>query len=270
MQDTTKLMQQLEKDLLVDTKKDLCYPPVALSLGEKLIKSNKGDQLLPIPICTYTNIVMVSAPPKSKKTFFISLLASIYLSGKNRFGGKIKGHRNGRCLIHFDTEQGSWHTQRVGRRIIEMSEGSLGCYHIYSLRSLFPKTRIEFIEYCLKTKHNIGMVVIDGVADLCNDVNSLEDANYTVQKLMEWTAKYNCTILTVIHSNYGSTKATGHLGSALMKKVETEIELSNNPSNQDRINVTCSRSRNYAFETFSFSVNDIGLPFVNDLYDPLA
>ena len=90
MQQNTKLMQQLERDLLVDTKKDLCYPPVALSLGEKLIKSNQGDQLLPVPICTYTNIVMISAPPKSKKTFFISLLASIYLSGKNRFGGKIQ------------------------------------------------------------------------------------------------------------------------------------------------------------------------------------
>jgi hypothetical protein len=70
MQDTTKLMKQLERELLVDTKKDLCYPPVALSLGEKLIKSNKGDQLLPVPICTYTNIVMISAPPKSQENFF--------------------------------------------------------------------------------------------------------------------------------------------------------------------------------------------------------
>ena len=31
-----------------------------------------------------------------------------------------------------------------------MSDKSLGGYYIYSLRSEFPKTRIEFIEYCLK------------------------------------------------------------------------------------------------------------------------
>jgi hypothetical protein len=55
-----------------------------------------------------------------------------------------------------------------------------------------------------------------------------------------------------------------------MKKVETEIELATNPSNQDKINVKCSRSRNYAFESFSFSVNEIGLPYINDQYDPLA
>ena len=25
-------------------------------------------------------------------------------------------------LIHFDTEQGAWHTQRVAKRIVDMSE----------------------------------------------------------------------------------------------------------------------------------------------------
>tara|TARA_R100001015_G_C4633220_1_gene197874 strand:+ start:1021 stop:1833 length:813 start_codon:yes stop_codon:yes gene_type:complete len=270
MQTNQKKMQQLEKSCFISTSEELSYPPVALSLGEKLIKSSKGDQLLPIPICTYSNITMVQAPPKSKKTFFISLLASVYLSGKNRFGSKIRGHRNGRCLIHFDTEQGAWHTQRVAKRIVDMSDKSLGCYYIYSLRSEFPKTRIEFIEYCLKTKENIGLVIIDGIADLCMDVNSLEEANYTVQKLMEWSAKYCCHIITVIHSNYGSEKATGHLGSALMKKVETEIQLEQNTVNKEWITVKCKRSRNYSFETFSFTVNELGLPYVNDLYDPLA
>ena len=43
-------MLQLEKECIVDTSKILDYPPVALSYGEKLIKSKKGDQLLPIPL----------------------------------------------------------------------------------------------------------------------------------------------------------------------------------------------------------------------------
>jgi hypothetical protein len=270
MLDKQKLMKQLEKDCFIDTSEQLSYPPVAISLGEKLIKSSKGDQLLPIPICTYSNISMIQAPPKSKKTFFISLLASVYLSGKNRFGGKLKGHRNGRCLLHIDAEQGAWHTQRVAKRIVDMSNESPGCYSIYALRAEFPKTRLEFIEYCLKTKKNIGILVVDGVADLCMDVNSLEEANYTVQKLMEFSAKYCCHIITVIHSNYGSDKATGHLGSALMKKVECEIQLELNTVNKEWVTVKCKRSRNYSFETFSFTINESGLPYVNDLYDPLA
>ena len=37
---------------------------------------------------------------------------------------------------------------------------------------------------------------------------------------MEWSQKFNCHIITVIHSNFGSDKPTGHLGSALEKKRE--------------------------------------------------
>ena len=87
---------------------------------------------------------------------------------------------------------------------------------------------------------------------------------------MRWSAQYNVHICTVIHNNYGTTKMTGHLGSFLEKKVETHIELEANTINKEWVTVRCKRSRGYAFETFSFMVNEYGLPvIVNDLYDPL-
>ena len=67
-------MQLIEESCFVDTNEQIEYPPVALSYGEKLLKSKKGDTLLPIPICSYGNISCVSAPPKTKKSFFISLI----------------------------------------------------------------------------------------------------------------------------------------------------------------------------------------------------
>ena len=272
--DLANLMQKLEKECYIDTSEELSYPPVALSLGEKLLKSNKGDKLVPIPIGTYGNFSFVQSPPKTKKTFFISLLASVYLSGKNNFAGDIKGHRDGRCLLHFDTEQGKWHAQRVFKRAVDMADmdGSENiCYYTYGLRTLGFKTRIEFIEHCIQTKRRTGLVVIDGIADLVGDVNNLEESNACVQKLMEWSAKYNCHIICVIHSNFGSDKPTGHLGSFLEKKCETQIQLEANTVNKDWVTVKCKRSRGYAFETFSFEVNGLGLPsVVGDLYDPLT
>ena len=146
-----------------------------------------------------------------------------------------------------------------------------GCYYTYALRSLNPKTRIEFIEYCLKTKKNCGCLIIDGISDMVSDVNNIEETNTVVQKLMSWSADFNIHIITVIHSNWGSDKMTGHLGSSLMKKVETEIQLEQNTT-KDWITVKCKRSRGYSFETFSFEVNAHGLPSVigkEFLYDPL-
>jgi len=266
------LMELIAEECSIDTEDVMEYPPTALSLGEKTIQAKGGDITMPIPIGTYGNFSFVQAPPKSKKTFFVSLLASVYLSGGNNFGGKIKGHREGRCLMHFDTEQGSWHAQRVFRRVQDMANTKdVGCYHTYALRTIGYKERLQFIEHCLEqNKGKNGMVVIDGIADLVSDVNNLEESNLCVQKIMQLSAKYDCHIVTVIHSNFGSDKPTGHLGSFLEKKTENQIQLEINTVNKEWITVSCKRSRGYAFETFSFSINEFGLPFVvGEIYDPL-
>lgn len=275
MTEETKLyMQLLEEECIINTTDIVEYPPVAISMGETKITTLKGEKTLPTPLGTYGNFSFVQAPPKTKKTFFISLLASVYLGGSNKFGGTLRGHRDNKCLIHFDTEQGKFHAQRVFRRVVDMNGGKdIGCYHTFGLRTVGFKHRINFIEYYLKEKiekNMVGLVVIDGIADLVSDVNSLEQSNEIAQKLMEWSQKFNCHIITVIHSNFGTDKPTGHLGSILEKKTETQIQLENNTVNKDWITVKCKRSRGYAFETFSFKVNNIGLPeIIGNLYNPL-
>ena len=263
-------MQSIEEDCTIDVNEKLEYPPVALSFGETLIKGRNKDMLLPIPLGTYGNFSFIQAPPKTKKTFFISLLASVYLSDQNHFGGNLKGHRQGKELIHIDTEQGRWHCQRVFKRIAEMA-GTSDNYLTYGLRTIGYKDRIEFIDYCLEHKaKNAGLLIVDGIADLCADVNNIEESNACVQRLMEWSSKYNIHIMCVIHSNFGSDKPTGHLGSFLEKKAELQIQLEANTVNKEWITVKCKRSRGYAFETFSFKVNEMELPeIVGDLYDPL-
>ena len=77
---------------------------------------------------------------------------------------------------------------------------------------------------------------------------------------MSWTDELQCHIVTIIHSNYGSDKPTGILGSFLEKKAETQIKLEKNGVNKGWISVECKRSRNRGFETFSFTINDNILP----------
>jgi len=267
-------MQLLEDDCVIDASQDLEYPPLALSFGEQTIQTKNGSKTYSVPIGTYGNFSFVQAPPKSKKTFFISLLSAVYLKGKlPGFGGDLQGHRNEKCLVHFDTEQGKFHAQKVFKRVLDMTGLSKECYHTFGLRALSYKDRIDFIEYYLYDKmegKNIGMVVIDGMADLVSDVNNIEESNRATQKIMEWSAKLNCHIITVIHSNFGSDKPTGHLGSFLEKKAETQIQLELNTVNRDLVTVSCKRSRGFSFDNFSFKVNQLGFPVVEGAaYDPL-
>jgi hypothetical protein len=268
------LMDFIEHDCKVDINEKIDYPPVALSYGEKLLKSKSGDKLVPIALGTYGNLSVVTAPPKTMKTFFISLLASVYLSGSNIYGGNLKGHKGNGHLLHIDTEQGLWHCQKVFKRPLTMDSSiNTNNYHTFGLRSIDHKMRIDFIDYYLENKiDKPSLIIIDGIADLCSDANAIVESNALVQKLMEWSAKYKCHIINVIHQNYGSQKlGTGHLGSFLEKKAETVIALEANTVNKDWVTVKCGRSRGYSFDTFSFEVNDVGLPqVVNNIYDPLA
>ena len=79
---------------------------------------------------------------------------------------------------------------------------------------------------------------------------------------MEITTKFNCHVITIIHSNYGSDKPTGHLGSLLEKKAETQYNLKRNEST-GCIDVICRRTRNVPFEPFAFNLTDTNLPIIS-------
>lgn len=275
-EDTHKItMEFLYDECIIDPLVKQTPPIPAISCGTKTYESKDGIVEYPIPIGTYGNFSFVQAPPKSKKSFFVSLLSAAYLATEiNGFTKDLKGHRNGKHIIHFDTEQSNFDAYRCFRRPIEMASiNNLESYHTFALRQLSYKDRVDFIEWYLYDKlekENIGLIIIDGIADLCSDVNNIEESNYVIQKLMTWTKELNCHIVTVIHSNFGTDKPTGHLGSFLEKKAETQIQLELNTVNKELVKVSCKRSRNASFEDFNFKVNNFGLPQVEgDLYDIL-
>ena len=250
----------------VDPEESLEYPPVALSYGQYKIR----DKFYPIPIGTYGNFSFIQAAPKSKKTFLVSMLCAVYLSGTNKLTGNLKGHRNGLKLVHFDTEQGRFHAQKVFRRVLDISGQNRTFYDTYALRVLSVQERIEFIElYLQKYSNELGVMVIDGIADLVLDVNDIKESSEIVQRILRWSEKYNIHIICVIHTNFNSTKATGHLGSHLEKKTETQIQLNVNEDNDSIVKVSCKRSRSFAFEEFFFEVNSDGIPIIIDKIDDI-
>jgi hypothetical protein len=270
-------MQKLDEDCSVDLSENIEHPPTAISMGSYSISTKAGIKRYPIPIGTYGNFSYISGQPKTKKSFLVSLLASVYLSkdGQNRYGANIRADRGDKCVVHFDTEQGKFHAQRVFRRPYEMNgDVDLGCYHTYSLRAIGYKTRIDFIEYKLQQLSDdgmdVGLVIIDGIADLVSDVNNIEESNLIVQKIMTWSSVYNCHIVLVVHLNHNSEKSTGHLGSFMTKKCETELLLTQNEGESEIISVKCKRSRNFSFKTFNFTVDDLGYPKVLDDVDDIV
>ena len=259
-------MQSIEEECAIDINKKIEHPPVAISFKNKEVVTKDGSvKEFPIPIGTYGNFSFIQAPPKSMKTFFVSLLGSAYCYPDGSHTKGMYSFRNDRHFVHFDTEQGEWHAQRVFKRLQWMNfADNLDFYHTFALRKISYRSRIDFIEYYLERMReegkDIGLIVIDGIADLVSDANNLEESSAIVQKIMSWTSIYNCHIVTVIHSNSGSDKPTGHLGSFLEKKAETQIQLERDENKFGCITVSCKRSRNTPFESFDFKLDPSGLP----------
>ena len=127
------LMEFIADTCYIDITKKIDYPPVCLSYGEKVLQSDKGDSIIPIALGTYGNLSVITAPPKTRKTFFVSLLASAFLSGTNIYGGQIKGHRGDGDLIHIDTEQGIWIAPYLKTNITPLHCVQLDLRNVYSL-----------------------------------------------------------------------------------------------------------------------------------------
>jgi len=246
---------KLHSKLKIDRQKEVKHPPIAFSIGEVTV----GQTTYDCPFGTYGNFSAVIGGSKAGKSYYKALLIAAYIGGNSiELAPNIKSHRSEDLeVLDFDTEQGEWHTQMGSKRVDKIVNGSYDNYHSFMLRELDFDERLEFIEYCLNKYKNVGIVVIDGIADLISDVNSLEEANIIVQKIMLWTVKYNIHIIAVLHTNWGSSKATGHLGSAVMKKAETVCQLERKDI---ETLVTFPFCRGFKIEPFEFFINSEGLP----------
>jgi len=257
--------EKIESDSFVDVNEKIEKPPIAISIGQ----TTQGQSIYDCEFGTYGNISCVHGASKSKKTFLKSLLIATYIGGEtSNYASIIKSHRTtDKYILDFDTEQSKWHSQRVFKRVIRLVGADYSYYRPYYLRRYDWNIRLQFIEWVMNKpqyKGKIGIVNIDGYADLVKDVNDLESSNKLVQKLMKLSDVHNCHITGILHSNYGTEKPTGHLGSTLLKKCETVCRLEVDKINENITNVTFDYTRGFKIEPFSFQINNNGLPEIID------
>ena len=85
------------------------------------------------------------------------------------------------------------------------------------------------------------LIMIDGVADLVLDTNSIEQTNNAYLWLMEIIVKYDLSIIVTLHPNKGTTTARGHIGSEMLRRCEGVIEVSENIEGIRTMQVTKAR-----------------------------
>lgn len=120
-------------------------------------------------IASRGNISTVVGLAKSRKTFLTAAIASGYLSESEFIGFDTPATGK---IVYIDTEQAKAHVHKVARRILRSIGLPTNRNHdqlvVAALRELTPDQRKDATGEILR-RYKPDLLILDGVADLCND-----------------------------------------------------------------------------------------------------
>ena len=132
----------------------------------------------------------------------------------------------------------------------------------FCLREYSPSVRVEVIDYALRQNKGYGLVIIDGIRDLMLDINSTGESVEVINRMMEWSSRYDLHIHCVLHLNKGDNNVRGHIGTEMSNKAETVLVISKSNENPGISEVHALHIREKEFKPFAFTINETGLPVI--------
>ena len=215
-------------------------------------------------IATLGNFSASTGKAKSKKTFNVSAIVAASLAGRQVLNYRAHLPEGKQQVLYVDTEQSRFHCHNVLERILRLAGLPTTCDNenldFICLREYSPSVRIEVIDYALRQGKGYGLVIIDGIRDLMLDINSTGESVEVINKMMEWSSKYNLHIHCVLHLNKGDNNVRGHIGTEMSNKAETVLVISKSNENPAISEVHALHIREKEFKPFAFTVDEGGLP----------
>lgn len=217
-------------------------------------------------IATLGNFSASTGKAKSKKTFNVSAIVAASLGGCQVLNYRAHLPEGKRRILYVDTEQSRFHCHTVLGRILRLAglptTTDSENLDFICLREYSPTVRIEVIDYALHQRKDYGLVIIDGIRDLMFDINNTSESMEVINKMMEWSSKYDLHIHCVLHLNKGDNNVRGHIGTEMGNKAETVLVISKSNENPNISEVHALHIREKEFKPFAFAVDDNGLPII--------
>lgn len=228
-------------------------PPTVLGIRRKDLKI--------APIFTAGNISVIKGKAKSKKTYLLSMFTSSAVSNNEIFTNIVPSiPKNKKQILYFDTEQSKYHSSRLSNRIRKMSNCDNQHFGSFTFRGLDGKKIIALIDYSLVLYKEVSLIIIDQIADVVSSLNDEKEAVAIIKHLEFISNKYDIHICVIVHQNKDNNYAQGWLGTQLMKKAETIIEVQKNDMFPNVSIVKPDLTRDIEFDEFSIKINDFGYP----------
>ncbi len=200
---------------------------------------------------------------KSRKTFFNIFLAIAAVKGEY-YNTVVNLPDEKKNILFIDTEQSKMEAYKALQKTISAASQARSVIKYYHLRANTVEQRVQMIDLLIRKTEGIGLIFIDGIRDLVNDINSAEEATKIATKLLQWSGEYNIHIVCCLHLNKSDNHARGHIGTELINKAQTVINIEKNEKDKTYSVVICTSARGLEFEPFSIGHDPAGLPEIFD------
>lgn len=231
---------------------EIPLPDTVLSFGGQVVSTRK-------------NIFGITGKAKVGKSFLMTLINGAVLK-KGETGVLASYLPKGKDrILYIDTEQSDYHVSLVVKRIKDIAEENrMDNLLMYAFDSVPTSQRYEYTEFLIENTPNIGLVIIDGIADLVKTVNDEIIACDMADTLRRWATVNDIAIGYVLHQNPSdNAKMRGHLGTVLMNKSETVIQISSSKEDESVKLVETTQTRNKKPDNWSFEILE-GTPVIMD------
>lgn len=208
--------------------------------------------------CVKGGISAFSGKAKKGKTQFLMLMTSTLVSGEEICG--LKANEKPKRIAWIDTEQKTYSIQgnfgRLMRTLGKDENPSTYGIDVYTMRYNTIQERKDVIQWLAAQKNKPDIIVIDGLLDLCFNMNDMAESHLLIQMLMQLT-KDDITVLVVLHENEGqdSEKMSGALGSELERKYDDKFSIS---KKNDTFSVKHTSRNNMSIPKYEFHITHDG------------
>lgn len=234
-----------------------------------------------VEFCAIGGIQAITGHQKNGKTFLMcQFMAALLNSNSARVKSMLPGLElnpdvaeeiGEPTVLYIDTEQEIENTVKVARRVLWLcgweSKQNNPRFRVLWLRSdSSARERWSKVKKAIN-EMNPTAIFLDGIRDVINDFNDLEQSSNLINQCMSISTSRNCCFWSVLHKNPGSEKMRGHLGTELSNKVSDTFNIEKK-RNADGVvfEVSQEDARGKDVDKWTFCITDacgkLGIPSI--------
>jgi hypothetical protein len=182
--------------------------------------------------CTEGGILLISGQKKSGKSHVILKILATALMKECEPSEflNVRSLYTEKKVIYIDTEQMGARTKGFIEKVIKSAglKTQPDNLEFYNIRRLDVDEKHQFLINFFNQMENVGIIVIDGIADFVNDINDQKAAKDLGDLIFKHLPD-EASLVTVIHEGKDKSGAMGHLGQQIEKKCSCTVSI-----NKDR------------------------------------